>query len=97
MADEDDDVIPIGIPPLPGKPEAQAKIVAAFQAIADAVDDEEQTASIVFTTGLHMAMAMGIDRGWILKAVERELWPAGKDVPRPRRPLPGQRRRIRWH
>jgi hypothetical protein len=93
--DDDDDVIPIGVPALPGKPEAQKVIVEAMQRICNAVGDAEQAASILFTTGLSMAVALGIHPDWILEAVRKDLALKAREQRRP--PAPGRRRRIRWH
>lgn len=89
----DDDVIPIGVPELPGKPEAQRIIVEAMNQIVEACDDAEATASILFTVGLAMATSLGISRAWILRAVEKKLGPARV----PRALPPGKRRRVRCH
>lgn len=101
MAEVDDDVIPIGIPQVPGKPEAAGKIADAMNAVIAELEHMGDMAapSIFFTIGLAMAQAAGVGAEEIRRLVDHELARSLGASPRPERQrhTPGRRRRLRCH
>lgn len=101
-AEVEDDLYPIAIPQLPGKPEAAEKVSAALNAVIIACGDGDEgalaAASILFTVALRMVQGLGKTPEEIRALVDAELSRSMGAALRPtRQPLArGRTRRMRW-
>jgi hypothetical protein len=94
---DDDPVIMLPVPPVPGKPDGAALICAALEVVVEVLDGNVPAiASILLTSGLSSVQQIGMPRAEVERLLAVELDRVYGASPPRRRVAPGRPRRVRF-